>query len=241
MVSQNDLKEKFKNNFFLKNVDPNKFMFDIALSKSIDRIKELQIKLAWYYDEERLKWKSKLDWIKLTFLWEIFKNYCSQNRSNFFPLLTKLTIDLFSYFKIEKNEEYCINYIKTSLKKYFNINDNSEIENNNDIELEKTNIFFKKEFKKINQDKNSINNIIEDEDEDEDEEDFNTINETNILSSSIQNIYDIKQNNIWETLKKQFEYNYNFLGELFYNSKYNFNVQNEIEKNLSIKKKKLEI
>ena len=91
-------------------------------------------------------------------------------------------MDIFKIFKVEdKKEEDCIKYIKDSLKDYFNIGENNEI---NDIKLIETNMLFQKEEKRINQKNNSNIDKIGNE-----EEGFaQSINEKNILGESNCNI-----------------------------------------------------
>jgi len=256
-----DIIEILKDNYFFKKIKPKEFIFNTAFSESICKIKELSLKLAWYYDENKLK--MDLGLTKLFFWLKIANNSWKHffNRNNFFPILTKLVIELFETFHVEiiknegnnekEKEEYCINYIKKSLKEYFNIGENREIKDYNSIKLKKVNNLF--ELKEINQNKNSFTENIENIDN----EDFNSIDEKNILAKSIdninKNIYEDnsfsnsmnetnllndsnsnKNEDILKTFKKQFEYNFNFLAELFYNSNDNFNANNYFENHLSI-------
>ena len=179
MYNKKNLQKIYRENFFFKNINPNDFLFDKALSESISKIKELSLKLAWYYNKDKLKMEDNV--IYFSFWYNIFRNWLKQNSTNFFPLLTELVMNLFKLFKVEnKKEKDCIKYIKDSLKDYFNIGENNEIKVNS-IKLIKTNMLFQKEEKSINQ--KNIDKIVNEEDEYE-----QNINEKNILSESNDNI-----------------------------------------------------
>ena len=175
---------------------------------------------------------------KISFVFDIFSNFISKKLSsddNFFPLLTDLVMKIYENFKIIKKEEDCIKEIKQKLINYFNLEENDKIGNNDSIKIEKMNNLFEADINKIK--KSHSDDIIE----------TDITEKSIIINESIMSLKTGKLNKIDETnisyneannidniLIDQFNYNFKFLGELFFNSDDNFNVKNNFENNLSL-------
>ena len=123
----NDPNKDIKNNFFLKDIKI-KDIISPQMKASVLLVKDLILKLTGQYS-------GKLEWMpafKFSFsrMWNNLRKVITYKRPNneFYPLLTELVLKIFRIFgDEEKNVQNCNEYIKTTIYKYFKINENGEI------------------------------------------------------------------------------------------------------------------
>ena len=200
-IEEEHFKDIFKKSFFLGDIEPQYYLLNESLIKSIRDIQKLVIKLASYYSK-KLGFFQKMGFYLFN---KLYNNIHRNSETNFFPLLTDLVKKIYQNYKINKNNDQINEFIKLKISQYFHI----------DMKIDKSQ-FSHYELEEIKDDDNDVTR-------EGDGEAPSPPSYKKVLKEHKVKIPD--SFNI-----DKFKQDYINLGKLFWNSRPNFHPKNEKEK-----------